>query len=359
MRRTRPGSIALAVFTLLALLLPAATSRAHDPEYTSEFDREGCTFTTTGSNPYFPLWPGYALLLEGEEEGDEGPVEISALLTVLPQTELVDGVLTRVFEERESEDGELVEVSRNFMAHCRETGDVWYFGEDVDDYEDGEIVGHEGAWRAGIDGAQAGIIMLGNPVVGARYHQELAPGVAEDRGEVVGLGGEATVPAGTFTDVLSVLDTNALSPGEEGDLKRYAKGVGNIADEALELTEITPPPCRPDAATHCLSDGRFKVTVEWATSQGTSGQGNAILASADSGEFWFFNPSNTEILVKVLNACVLPDFHSFWVFAAGLTDVEVRVRVEDTSSHEVKTYENPLGGHFAPILDTAAFATCP
>ena len=63
-------------------------------------------------------------------------------------TELVDGVLTREVVEREKEDGELVEISYNYFAHCRETGDVWYFGEDVDDYEGGVIVGHGGAWRA-------------------------------------------------------------------------------------------------------------------------------------------------------------------------------------------------------------------
>ena len=110
---------------------------ADDPVYTSEFHRELCTFTASGSNPYFPLWAGHAVLLEGEEEDEGEIVEVSLLITVLDVTELVDGVVTRVVEERESIDGELYEVSRNFFATCRETGDVWYFGEDVDFYEDG------------------------------------------------------------------------------------------------------------------------------------------------------------------------------------------------------------------------------
>ena len=340
-------------------LLLSGVSPAHDPPFTTEFDRGRCTFTTTGSNPYFPLWPGYALLLEGEDEDDDGElVDVSVLLTVLPDTERVDGVLTRVFEERESEDGELVEVSRNFAAVCRETGDIWYFGEDVDNYEEGEIANHDGSWRAGIGGAAPGVIMLGSPVLGARYQQENAPGVAQDRGEVVSLGEEVVVPAGTYDRTLGVVDTNALDP-DEADPKFYAYGVGLIADEALQLTEITPPPCQPDATTHCFNDGRFKVTAEWEVSDENSGPGQASHPSDDGGEFWFFSPNNPELLVKVLDGCGVPGFNGFWVFAGGLTNVGVTVTVVDTQSEETKVYENPVGVAFAPVLDTRAFPTCP
>lgn len=354
MIRTR--SLTLAIATL-GLLLPAGAALAHDPPFTGDFDRARCTFTSTGSNPYFPLWPGLSLLLEGEEESDGETVDIQARLTILTATELVDGVLTRVFEERESEDGELIEVSRNFMALCRETGDVWYFGEDVDIYEDGEIVAHDGAWRAGVNGAKPGIIMLGTPVNGARYQQELAPGVAEDQAEVTAVGGEADLPGGAFEGVIDIVDTNALNPGSPGDLKRYAPGVGQITDETLELVEITPPPCQPDATTLCLQNGRFRVTVEWAIPAGDDGPGHAILPSADSGEFWFFNGNNTELLVKVLNGCGVNQ--RYWLFAAGLTNVEVTLTVTDTQSGQTKVYENPQGRAFPPVLDTAAFATCP
>ena len=340
------------------LLLSPATAGAHDPDYTADLDRDRCTFTTVGTHPYFPLWPGYSLVLEGEEE-DEGEVlEIEAILTVLPETEVVDGVRTRVFEERESEDGELVEISRNFLALCRETGDLWYFGEDVDDIEDGEVVGHEGAWRAGVDGAEAGILQPGSPLVGARFFQEQAPGIALDRAEVLSLGGELTVPAGTFTGVLEVLDTDALEPEEEGDLKVYAPGVGLIADEDLELVEIVPPPCQPDATTLCLEDGRFQVTVDFETDT-SQGQGQALLPSDDSGEFWFFEPNNTELIVKVIDACGVPGFDSFWVFAAGLTNVGVTIEVTDTEEGVTREFENELGQPFAPVLDTQAFLTCP
>lgn len=341
--------------TVLLLLL-AAPGLAQ--EYTDDFGRDRCTFTTVGSSPYFPLWPGYALVLEGEElDDDEELVETQAIMTVTADTEMVDGVLTRVFEERESEDGELVEVSRNFLAVCRETGDVWYFGEDVDDYEDGEIVGHEGAWRAGIDGAEPGILMPGTPILGARYMEEIAPGTALDHAEIVAMGAEITVPFGTFDDTVETVSGSALDP-EEADEKAWARGVGNIIDEELELTDVILPPCLPDATSHCLADGRFRVTAEWRDFDGNEGDGQAILASADSGEFWFFGPDNTELVVKVLDACD-PPFDRFWVFAAGLTNVEVELTVVDTQANATRVYDNDLGTDFEPILDTDAFDTCP
>lgn len=347
-----PGAKAALILLSLALVLPYLVS-AQDPEYTSDFGRDRCTFANTGSNPYYPLWPGYVLTLEGEEEDDEGEmVEIAVRITVLHETELVDGVLTRVVEEFEEEDGELVEVSRNFIAVCRETGDVWYFGEDVDDYEDGEIIGHGGAWRAGIDGARPGILMPGSPIVGARYFEEIAPGVAEDRAQIISLEEEATVPAGSYEDVLATVNQ------EGDDEKLYAPGVGLIVDEDLMLIEITPPSCLPDATTHCLNNGRFKVQATWKDFDDNEGDGIAILPSSDSGEFWFFNAGNTELLVKVLDGCTLPA-NAYWVFAGGLTNVEVTLTVTDTQTGQMQEYKNPLQQDFAPILDTQAFATCP
>jgi hypothetical protein len=353
-----PHCSRIATLAALGALLTVGSVAAEDPVFTSEFDRARCTFTPTASGGFFPLQPGLSNTLQGEELDGGETVELEVILTVLPVTETVDGVVTRVVEERESQDGELVEVSRNFFALCRETGDVWYFGEDVDIYEEGVVVSHDGAWRAGVAGARAGILVPGSPLVGARFYQELAPGIAEDRSEVLGTGGEASVPAGDFTGVLSVLDTNALSPASPGDLKIYAPGVGLIVDEVMELTETTPPPCVADGTTHCLQQGRFRVRADWRDFQGGSGAAHALLGAAESGEFWFFWPDNTELLVKVLDGCGLAP-GAYWVFAAGLTNVEVTLTVEDTATAQQRTYSNALGVPFAPILDTAAFATCP
>ncbi|HVS12279.1 MAG TPA: hypothetical protein VMV46_00005 [Thermoanaerobaculia bacterium] len=340
---------------LLSLVVPSSSAAQ---EFTERFDRDRCTFATTGSNPFLPLWPGYALLLEGEEEEEGETVEVSSLITVTFDTELVDGVLTRVLEERESEDGELAEVSRNFVAYCRETGDVWYFGEDVVDFEDGEPVPADDGWRAGIDGARPGILMPGSPLVGARYFQELAPGVALDRGEVIALDQVLTVPVGTFENVLQIEDSDALDPGD-ADPKYYAPGVGILKDEELELVEITPPACQPDEVTLCLANGRFQVRAEWEDFQANQGVGAVTTSSDDSGGFWFFSPENTELLVKVLDACDVPGNDTFWVFAAGLTNVEVTLTVTDTETDRSRVYENELGEAFSPILDVEAFAACP
>ena len=334
-----------------ALALPLY---AHNPEFTDTFGRERCDFTSAGRNPYFILEPGYALTYEGEEDG----AAIGLVLTVLDQIETVDGVETRVVEERETEDGELIEVSRNFFAICRQNNTVFYFGEDVDIFEDGEIVSHEGAWRAGADGAQPGIVMPGMPLAGARYFLEQAPIVALDLAEIESVDDAALVPAGFFENVLRVVETSLLDPEEES-VKLFAPGVGLIVDDELELVEITDPPCPSDPGSLCLNHGRFQVEVEWADFEGNEGTGTAIPLTADSGLFWFFGPDNVELTVKVLDACNLDPFNSFWVFASGLTNVEVTLTVTDTRSNATRVYENPLGTDFAPILDSSAFLTCP
>lgn len=351
----RPHHLALA--PLLALALATAPAFADDPEYSGNFDRSRCTFTSVGNNPYFPLLPGAVLHFAGEEDDEGEIVEVTNVISVLDATEMVDGVETRVIEERESKDGELVEISHNFFALCRETGDVWYFGEDVDIYEDGVVVAHDGAWRTGENGATAGIIMPGTPILGARAYQEQAPGVALDRGEFASVTSVLTVPAGTFDHVVRVDETTELVPGDLSQ-KWYAPGIGLIKDDVLELEEREAPPCEPSATALCLGDGRFRVTADWQQSGGASGHGTPILAAADAGEFWFFRADNTELLVKVLDACQ-PPFAHFWVFAAGLTNVGVTLTVTDTATGAMKVYTNPVGADFAPILDTTAFDTCP
>jgi hypothetical protein len=241
---TNRGTIvSLSILVLCGLLLSTPSWAA----FTTDFRPEECTWRSRGTqNPYFSLRPGYQLVIEGEEEDDGETVLIRAEITVLRETQRITfqapsgamvSLRTRVVEERESEDGELVEVSRNFFAICRETGDVFYFGEDVDDYEDGEIVSHEGEWRAGVDGAQPGIIMPGRFLLGSKYFQEIAPDVAMDRGRNVDMGIEIETPAGTFDGCVAVLDSTALDPEADGDLKIYCPGIGIVMDEVLVLVE--------------------------------------------------------------------------------------------------------------------------
>jgi hypothetical protein len=202
----------------------------------STFDLAGCDFMTIGENTYFILEPGHQSVLKAQEDGET----IDLVITVLNETKVVDGVETRVVEERESENGELVEISRNYFAVCKPTNDIFYFGEDVDDYEDGQIVSHEGAWIAGENGARAGLFMPGNVQVGMRYYQELAPGIAEDRAEIISVNDTLAVPAGNFSEVLKVEETNPLEPGVRED-NFYAPGIGVIQDESEKLVKYTLP----------------------------------------------------------------------------------------------------------------------
>lgn len=116
-------------------------------------------------------------------------------------------------------------------------------------------------------------------------------------------------------------------------------------------TDVEPPP--PLA----LQDGRFLVRVQWEIASGTRGYGHGTLLTPDSGSFWFFAPTNLELLVKALDACT--PFGHHWFFAAGLTDVGVEIEVEDTVSGEVRSWKRPIGEPFEPILDTTTFPHCP
>lgn len=114
--------------------------------------------------------------------------------------------------------------------------------------------------------------------------------------------------------------------------------------------------CEPDTTHHCLQEGRFRVSAQWRDFAGHQGEGVAVPLSADSGLFWFFGSENIEIAAKVLDGCALND--RFWVYVAGLTNVEVRVEVEDTRTNEVWSRDVGLGTPFPPFQDIAAFATC-
>lgn len=227
----------LAVAAVLAAgIAPPDVASARRAAFTDEFQIERCTFATTGRNPYFPLVPGHRLELEGEEKG-----RITHLtVTVLADTLTVDGVETRVVEERETRDGELVEISRNYFAACTENGSVFYFGEDVDNYENGVVDNHDGSWRAGAAGARAGVMMPGLNLAGARYYQEVAPDVALDRAETLSVSETASTPAGDFANVLKTRETTPLEKGVK-EFKLYAPGVGLIRDADLDLVEVVTP----------------------------------------------------------------------------------------------------------------------
>jgi hypothetical protein len=115
--------------------------------------------------------------------------------------------------------------------------------------------------------------------------------------------------------------------------------------------------CPGDASTLCLNNGRFLVRADWTDASGNTGHATAVALTGDTGYFWFFSASNIEVVVKALNGCGLNS--NYWVFAGGLTNVDVLLTVSDTQRGTTKTYRNPINTAFAPIQDTAAFPTCP
>src|SRR5262245_48096945 len=212
--------------------------------FTKQFPITACDFKATGGNAYFRLKPGRQLYLSNQRCVDDGDCdELEELwITMLPETKTIAytyggksrTVTARVMEEFETVDGELDEVSRNYVADCAPTHDVYYFGEDV---EDGD--GHRlpDSWLAGRNGARPGILMPDRAfLLGSRYYQELAEN-ARDRAEHTSMGIEVEVPAGVFHNCVEVTETTPLEPGEKS-FKTYCPGIGNVRDDDLELIAV-------------------------------------------------------------------------------------------------------------------------
>ena len=218
---------ALAVLPGWAKEPPAATAAA----WQDDFGLATCKLNSSGRNPYFVLEPGHQLVLEG------GAVRMQ--ITVLDQTKVINGVTTRIVEEREWEKGQLLEVSRNYYAICEQSGDVLHFGEDVEVYKNGQLQTSEGTWLAGSNGNRPGLVLPGNPRPGQRYYQEIAPGVTLNRGEVLSLNETCKTPAGTFSRCMKIRGTSGMD-SKKLEYKFYAPEIGLVRDAKLRLVQHGP-----------------------------------------------------------------------------------------------------------------------
>jgi hypothetical protein len=180
-------------------------------------------------NPLDPLSNLRLKVFEGSErDQDTGEtIETRGVARTQAEPANIAGYPVTVIEVREFEDGALVERTLDYYTQC--DGDVYYVGEKVDDYEEGTIVGHEGQWQAGRDGAKPGLFMPAEPTVGQVFEQERAPGVAEDRSTVVALDVDVTVPAGRFTGCIKTEDFAPLDNITE--FKFYCPDVGAVREE--------------------------------------------------------------------------------------------------------------------------------
>jgi hypothetical protein len=235
----RAVALALTAVTLLALAAcggseepsgenPTSSGTVEDaaaptlPQGSEPFALDPADFVSAIDNPYWPMTPG-SRWVYSETDGKGGVMKV--VVTVTDRTKTIKGIAATVVHDVVSEGGKVVEDTFDWYAQDR-WGNVWYLGEDTTEYEDGKA-STAGSWEAGVDGAQAGVILPGQPEVGQAYRQEYYAGEAEDAGEILSLDEQARVPFGTYKGVLMTKDWTPLEP-KLVEHKFYAQGVGPV-----------------------------------------------------------------------------------------------------------------------------------
>lgn len=225
---------------MLCCLLPACgpSGGPGSNDYNPKIDP--ANFVSLVDNPLFPLQPGTVWEYSVNKEGATAKV----VITVMRETKKIVGVTTTVVHDLVTEGGQIAEDTWDWYAQDRD-GNVWYFGEATTKTEGGKS-STEGSWEAGVKGAKAGVIMEAHPKVGDNYRQEYAPGVAEDRAEVLSLNESVTVRKGSFNGCLKTKDYSPLKP-DVVENKFFCPGVGQVLvvhvkgpAEREELVAITP-----------------------------------------------------------------------------------------------------------------------
>jgi hypothetical protein len=184
-------------------------------------------FVSRVDNRYFPLRPGTTLRYEGVAEN--GKTAQTDVVFVTRKRKRIQGVSCVVVRDTVSAGGTPVERTYDWYAQDKK-GNVWYFGEDSRGYRNGRFVKAGDSWRAGFDGAHAGIIMKAKPKAGDKYRQEYYRGHAEDRAEVLGSHGAVDTPFRSFGTTLQTVERTRLEPGV-AERKYYAAGIGEIKSQ--------------------------------------------------------------------------------------------------------------------------------
>jgi hypothetical protein len=217
MKRQHTITVLAAGLTLSSLNFTVAAPTPATDDINAE------NFTTNIDNPFFPLQPGTTFIYKGNKEGSKQRDEFA----VTDRTVVIDGVTCRVVHDKVFMQGVLQEDTFDYFAQDVD-GNVWYFGEDTEELDSkGRVVSTEGTWRAGVDGAQPGIIMEAHPKVNDHYFQEVAAPIAQDEAIVLNLHEIVAVPFGKFTNCLQTKEFTQLEPGNV-EHKFYAGGVGFI-----------------------------------------------------------------------------------------------------------------------------------
>jgi hypothetical protein len=190
------------------------------PDYHPKIDP--ARFTNKVDNKYFPLKLGMRHVYTGVRDG----APTRHVFTVTHDRKTVMGVKCLVISDVVTQNQSLVEKTTDWYAQDVD-GNVWYFGEDTAEYQNGVVVNTQGTWEAGVDNALPGIVMPAVPKVGDSYRQEFRPGVAMDMAKILSLSGNVKVPAGAYTNVVVTFDRNPLDPSKK-ERKWYAEGVGFV-----------------------------------------------------------------------------------------------------------------------------------
>ena len=208
----------------------------------ASFDPNHFSNPTNIDNEWSPLVPGTQMILEGVADG----LPHRLVLTVTDLTKVINGVRTVVILETDFSEGDIAETELAFKAQD-DDGNVWNLGEYPEEYEDGEFVGAPSTWIAGVEDAEAGLLMQGDPRVGTGYYlQGSVPSIGFlDCAKVFQTAQQACVPFSCYDNVLVTDEWSPLEPSQGHQRKSYASGVGNIAigatgssGEVLELVAI-------------------------------------------------------------------------------------------------------------------------
>jgi hypothetical protein len=231
MRRRRPQitpTRAAAALGAAALAAAACASAAHAqsplPQGSETVQLDPADFTTRIDNPYWPMKAGTKWVYR---ETDSGGARQRVVVKVTHRTKrIANGVTARVVSDIVTERGRPVEKTRDWYAQDND-GNIWYLGEHTTEYENGKPKSTEGSFEAGVDGAQAGVIMPAEPRVGLAYRQEYYKGHAEDKAAIFSLDEQAGTPFRHFPHVLMTKEWNPIEP-RVLEFKFYARGVGPV-----------------------------------------------------------------------------------------------------------------------------------
>jgi hypothetical protein len=235
------GIIVLVVVISGGALWYFANLRSMASEYNPQI--KPADFTTNITNKYFALPVGKKMTYESTDlRGITERIEIE----ILNESKVIEGVETAIYLDKVYSNGQLVEETRDYLAQHK-NGDVWYFGEDVDNFFNGNLLNHSGSFIHGKDGAKAGIWMKAEQRVGDSYSQEYYLGQAEDMRDTLATGLTVSTKSGTYTDCVKVYDWTPLEKNSR-EHKYYCPKVSSLVliedletGQRSELTNLVLP----------------------------------------------------------------------------------------------------------------------